>query len=201
MIKDMIYKEEQILYPMSLDTLSDDDWEKVRSGEEEIGYAWVQPEGGFPLSKAKKERPDKPSEEQTKGTLPLDTGHLTLEHINLILTHLPVDISFVNVNDEVMYYSDTAERLFPRSPGVIGRKVQKCHPPTSVHVVDRILNEFKAGKKNVAEFWIQLSGKFIHIRYFAVRDATGTYKGTLEVSQDIIPIKKLEGERRLLDWK
>jgi DUF438 domain-containing protein len=112
-----------------------------------------------------------------------------------------VDLSFVNENDEVAYYSDVKDRIFPRSPGIIGRKVQKCHPPKSVHKVQKILNEFKEGSKDVAAFWIQLGGRFIHIRYFAVRDSNGKYKGTLEVSQDITEIKKLEGEKRLLDWE
>jgi len=139
-------------------------------------------------------------EHKISGKLTLDTGALSLEQVNLMLKHLPVDISFVNNKDEVAYYSDTPERLFPRSAAVIGRKVQKCHTPKSVHVVEKILREFKDGKKNVAEFWIQLGGKFIHIRYFAVRDKNDKYQGTLEVSQDITNIKKLEGQRRLLDW-
>jgi hypothetical protein len=120
--------------------------------------------------------------------------------VDLLLTHLPVDISFVNENDELVYYSATKERIFPRSPGVIGRKVQKCHPPKSFHVVQKILDEFRAGKRDVAEFWIQMKGRFIHIRYFAVRDSGGKYRGTLEVSQDVTEIRKLEGEQRLLDW-
>jgi len=130
----------------------------------------------------------------------LSTGRLTREQVDLLLTHLPVDISFVNENDELVYYSATKERIFPRSPGVIGRKVQKCHPPKSFHVVQRIVDEFKAGKRDVAEFWIQMKGRFIHIRYFAVRDSGGNYRGTLEVSQDVTEIRKLEGEQRLLDW-
>jgi len=132
-------------------------------------------------------------------SLSLDTGALTLQQVNLMLKHLPVDISFVNEKDEVAYYSDTPERIFPWSAGVIGRKVQNCHPPKSVHIVENILKEFKSGKKDIAEFWIQLGGKFIHIRYFAVRDKQGKYQGTIEVSQDITDIKKLDGEKRLLD--
>jgi DUF438 domain-containing protein len=134
------------------------------------------------------------------GSISLDTGSLTAEQINLMLTHLPVDLSFVNENDEVLYYSATPERIFPRSPGVIGRRVQNCHPPKSVDTVERILAEFKAGRKDTAEFWIQMRGKFLHIRYFAVRDADGKYKGCLEVSQDVTAIRALDGERRLLDW-
>jgi hypothetical protein len=127
-------------------------------------------------------------------------GRLSLEQVNLLLTHLPVDISFVDEHDEVAYYSATKERLFPRSPGVIGRKVQKCHPPKSFHMVQKILDDFRAGKKDVAEFWISMKGRFIHIRYFAVRDSEGNYRGTVEVTQDVTDIRKLEGEQRLLDW-
>jgi DUF438 domain-containing protein len=196
-VVDMIYKEEHILFPMAMEMLTDADWAKVRKGEEEIGYAWVEPEKGWaPVGEIA------PSEEEVKGRkeLALSTGHLTLEQLDLLLTHLPLDLSFVDENDEVAYYSQTKERLFPRSPGVIGRKVQKCHPPKSFYMVQRILDEFRAGKRDVADFWIQMKGRFIHIRYFAVRDAHGNYKGTLEVTQDVSEIRKLEGEQRLLDW-
>lgn len=197
MINDMIYKEEHILFPMAIETLSEDDWTKVRQGEDEIGYAWIKP--------ADEWRPLGASFQQVLltekvGSLNLDTGQLTAEQVNLILTHLPVDISFVNENDEVVYYSQTAERIFPRSPGIIGRKVQNCHPPKSVDVVEKILQEFKSGNKDSAEFWIQMKRRFIHIRYFAVRDRSGNYRGTLEASQDVTGIKRLEGEKRLLDW-
>ncbi len=118
-----------------------------------------------------------------------------------MLTHLPVDITFVDENDRVAYYSAGKHRIFPRSPAIIGRHVQKCHPSKSVHIVEKILEEFKAGRRDVSEFWLQLGDKFIHIRYFAIRDSKGNYKGTIEVSQDITEIKKLEGEQRLLDWE
>jgi hypothetical protein len=195
MINDMIYKEENILYPMALESLTEMDWLKVKNGEEEIGYAWIKPGKEWkPKETISKVEPQK------HGMLSLDTGYLSLEQINLMLKHLPVDLSFVNDKDEVAYYSDTTERIFPRSAAVIGRKVQKCHPSKSVHIVDQIIKEFKKGNKDVAEFWIQLGGKFLHIRYFAVKDKNGKYQGTLEVSQDLTNIKKLEGERRLLDW-
>ncbi len=196
-VLDMIYKEEHILFPMSLEMLTDADWGKVKRGEEEIGYAWVEPEEGWvPGAKAL------PAEAipAEAGALSMKTGRLNLEQINLLLTHLPVDISFVDENDEVAYYSATKERLFPRSPGVIGRKVQKCHPPKSFYMVQKILDEFRAGKRDVADFWIQMKGRFIHIRYFAVRDLQGKYRGTLEMTQDVTDIRKLEGEQRLLDW-
>ena len=132
--------------------------------------------------------------------LDLDIGKLTLKQVNFLLKHLPIDISFVDANDEVKYYSATEDRIFPRSPAVIGRKVQKCHPPKSVHVVEDIVKKFKSGEKDVAEFWIQLGDKMVNIRYFAVRDDQGKYMGVLEVSQDITHIKTLEGERRLIQW-
>lgn len=198
-IRDMIYKEEHILYPLAMDSVTEADWARVKAGEEEIGYAWIRPDAGWApavVAPAVAEMPAAPPE-----ALALSTGMLTPEQVNLLLTHLPVDISFVNAEDEVIYYSQTKERIFPRSPGVIGRKVQKCHPPKSFHMVQKILDEFRAGRKDVADFWIQKKGHFLHIRYFAVRDAAGTYRGTLEVSQDVTGIRKLEGEQRLLDWE
>jgi hypothetical protein len=197
MINDMIYKEEHIFFPMALELLAEEDWGRVRDGEEEVGYAWVKPESAWQPSSHAVSRElmaDK------TGSLNLDTGLLTLEQINLILTHLPLDVSFVNEQDEVVYYSQTPERIFPRSPGIIGRKVQNCHPPKSVDTVEKILEAFKAGTRDVADFWIQMKGRFLHIRYFAVRDKEGKYKGTLEVSQDLTEIRNLQGQKRLLDW-
>jgi len=199
-IRDMIYKEENILYPMSLDAFTVHDWLAVKDGEEEIGYAWIQPlTEWIPEVREEGEIVEPASEIAEK--LRLDVGNLTSEQVNLILTHIPFDITFVNENDEVEYYSQGKERIFPRSPGIIGRTVQRCHPPKSVHVVEKILLEFKSGNKDVAEFWIRAGEKMVHIRYFAVRDKQGSYKGTLEVSQEITDIKLLKGERRLLDWK
>ena len=117
----------------------------------------------------------------------------------MLLTNLPVDVTYVDANDEVRFFSATKERIFPRSPAIIGRKVQKCHPPASVDKVQAIVNDFREGRRDEAEFWIQLGGKFIHIRYYAIRDEQGGYQGTLEVSQDVTHIRALEGERRLLD--
>ena len=194
-IREMIYKEEHILYPMSLETLSDGEWIKVRQGEEEIGYAWIEPEGEWAPEAAPEERPE-PGEEKIN----LDTGFISRDLINLMLTHLPIDLTLVDEEDRVAYYSKGKERIFPRSPGIIGRKVQRCHPPDSVHIVNKILDAFREGTKDTAEFWIQMGGKFIFIRYFAIRSKEGSYKGCLEVSQDLTEIRELEGERRLLDW-
>ena len=194
-IRDMIYKEENILFLMSLETLSEADWGKVKDGEEEIGYAWIRPEGDW-APRIGEEKTDAAGSEK----IHLDAGYLTQELINLILTHLPVDLTLVDENDRVAYYSQGKERIFPRSLAIIGREVQRCHPPDSVHVVNKILEAFKKGEKDSAEFWIQLQGKFILIRYLALRSQDGAYKGCLEVSQDVTGIRGLEGERRLLDW-
>lgn len=198
-IEDMIFKEESILFPTSLKKLSTTDWIEVKNGEEEIGFAWITPGNEW--------RPVTPKSihEATQGSglgkVKLSTGNLSFEQIDLLLRNLPFDITFVNKNDEILYYSDTEHRIFPRSPGIIGRSVQNCHPPKSIHVVERILESFKKGKRDIAEFWINLEGNVYHIRYFAVRDDKGKYVGTVEVSQDITEIQKLSGEKRLLDWK
>ena len=202
-IRDMIYKEEHILFPASLDMLSDPEWIKVKEGEPDIGFAWVVPDTGWPedIIKEPEEVSPEPAEvlKDVAGALGLDTGRMTLEQINLMLTHLPVDLTFVDENDRVAYYSEGPERIFPRSPAIIGREVRNCHPPKSVHLVNKILDAFKSGSRDTAEFWIELGGKFIYIRYFAVRDADGYYRGCLEVSQDLTQIRKLEGQQRLLD--
>lgn len=195
-LEDMIFKEENILFPMVLEKFSDENWQAVRTGEEEIGYALIEaPDAAKAVT-----RPAKPAAPEHKDALGLSTGALTLEQVDLMLTHLPVDVSFVDEKDEVRYYSDVKDRIFPRSPGVIGRKVQDCHPPASVKIVQNILDAFRSSEKDTAEFWIELQGRFLHVRYFAVRDSSGTYRGTLEVSQDVTSIRKLKGERRLLDW-
>ncbi|MFZ2054712.1 MAG: DUF438 domain-containing protein [Candidatus Aminicenantales bacterium] len=201
MMSDMIYKEEKILLPMSLETLSDEDWARVRKGEEEIGYAWVTPGTEWKPAVRAADLTPLPESYRPAASLSLDTGRLTPEQINLLLKNLPVDVTYVDETDTVRYYSAGAERIFPRSPAVVGRKVQNCHPPDSVHMVNRILEAFRAGRRDVAEFWIQLKGRFISIRYFAVRDGQDHYKGCLEVSQDVTAIRELRGEQRLLDWK
>jgi DUF438 domain-containing protein len=207
-IREMCYKEENILFPTSLEKLTDLEWATIRAQEAGIGYAYVQPGDEWPPAELAAQVQDAvpPAPEAAlsgaaaAGSLiPLDVGGLTAEQINLLLTHLPVDVTFVDENDEVRYFSETRERIFPRSPAIIGRKVQLCHPPASVHRVQQILEDFRAGRRDVAEFWIQMSGLFIHIRYFALRDKQGTYRGTLEVSQELSPLRALEGEKRLMD--
>jgi len=131
----------------------------------------------------------------------LETGSLSEEETEAILNTLPLDITFVDKEDQVKFFNKLGSRVFVRTKGVIGRKVQQCHPQKSVHVVNKIVESFKVGKKDVAEFWIRMGDRVIHIRYFAVRNKEGKYLGTLEVNQDITEIKKIEGEKRLLDWE
>jgi PAS domain S-box-containing protein len=133
--------------------------------------------------------------------LKFETGSLSKEEVEAILDALPIDISFINANDAVRYFNKADKRIFVRTKAVIGRKVQLCHPQKSVHIVNRILEAFKSGKKDVAEFWITLNDRLVHIRYFAVRDKNGKYLGTMEVTQDLTDIKKIEGQKRLLDWE
>lgn len=197
-IDDMIYKEENILFPMSLEALSDDDWYGINQAAEEIGYAWITPTDEWvPRSQLGDVR----KETIQVGDIKLDVGHMSPDLMNTVLKSLPIEISVVDANDEVVYYSQTRERVFPRTPEVIGRKVQNCHPRQSLHVVEKILSEFKSGNKDAAEFWINMRGKVIYIRYFALRDDEGNYQGTLEVTQDVTGIRQLEDERRLLDWE
>ncbi len=206
----MIFKEEKILFPTSVNKLTNAEWIAIKNGESHIGYSWIKPGNLWDASLAKaieKDKTEKAQKEEAtktpdlKDNLALDVGNLSLEQLNLMLVNLPVDISFVDENDKVQFYSNNAERIFPRSPGVIGRDVHNCHPQKSVDVVSKILQSFKNKEKSQADFWINMGGKYIYIRYFALYDKTGVYKGTLEVSQDITEIKALEGERRILDWK
>jgi len=197
-VEDMFYKEENILFPTALKVLTEKEWAQVRFGEEEIGYALVTPGTDW----QPKEMP-KQTDFGTAGagnSISLSMGELTAEQINLVLTHLPVDVTYVDENDKVRYYSQGKERIFPRSPGIIGREVQNCHPSDSVHVVNKIVTAFKEGRKDSAEFWLEMNGRFIHIRYFVVRDKEGNYRGVVEVSQDVTEIKQLKGERRILSW-
>lgn len=139
--------------------------------------------------------------EDKKRILQFETGSLSKDEAEAVLDSLPVDISFIDKEDRVKYFNKAEGRIFVRTKAVIGRKVQLCHPQKSVHVVNKILEAFKTGKKDVAEFWINLNDRLILIRYFAVRDKNGKYLGTVEVTQDITDIKKIEGQKRLLDWK
>ncbi len=203
-IQEMFYKEEHILYPNSLEKLSGEEWWQVRVQSAEIGYCYVTPGDEWPPKETALEvvsalQPEQEAPPAARGLLHLDTGTLSPEMVNLILNHLPIEISFVDAEDRVRYFTQMGERIFPRSPAVIGRTVQNCHPPDSVDRVEAILDAFREGRRDVAEFWIQMGERFIHIRYFAVRDKRGDYRGALEVVQDVTHIRELEGEKRLLD--
>ncbi len=137
----------------------------------------------------------------SEGLLRFETGTLSKDEIEAILNTLPVDITFVDKEDTVKYFSKSEGRIFARTRSIISRKVQKCHPQKSVHIVNKIVESFKEGKKDLAEFWIEKGNRLVHIRYFAVRNRDGKYLGTIEVTQDITNLKKIEGEKRLLDWK
>jgi uncharacterized protein len=128
------------------------------------------------------------------------TGIVTVEQLTSVLPTLPIDLTFVDANDRVAFFTEGRDRIFARSKAIIGRKVQHCHPPSSVDVVDHILDYFRVSRQNVAEFWINLRGKLVHICYFAVRDKEGKYLGTVELTKDIAPLRELAGERRLLQY-
>jgi DUF438 domain-containing protein len=194
---EMVYKENRILFPMAMETLSPEEWAEVRRGEDDLEYPFAPPAAPFDAARMTlAAAPVAPAAE----AVALRTGMLSVEQLTAMLTHLPIEVSFVDADGYVRFYSDNPQRTFPRSPGVIGRHVENCHPPKSVDTVKRILTAFKDGKKDVAEFWIQLEGRFLHIRYFAVRSEGGAFLGTLETTQDVTGIRSLEGEHRLLDW-
>ena len=185
------FREERILFPYMLSTIDENQLNSLQGEAFELGYPYVQP----PRPLIKEEKPDIES-----GMANLGTGILTIEQIKLIFNHLPVDITFVDEQNKVKYFSSPAKRIFPRTVAVIGRDVSNCHPKESVHVVEQIVESFRKGEKSQADFWIKMRGEFILIQYFAVRDALGNYKGVIEVSQEVSEIRALEGEKRLLDW-
>jgi DUF438 domain-containing protein len=198
-IREMIFKEENILFPMAVETLTEDEWLKAAQDSDEIGYCLVRPAG-----KWKPERTDvkaQPTERPDieKGTVRFDSGVMTVEELESMLNSMPIDITFVDKNDVVKYFSQGKERIFHRTKSVIGRSVQNCHPPASVHVVEKIVEDFKSGKKDSEDFWIQRGDMFVLIRYFAVRNARGEYLGTMEFTQNIKPIQALTGEKRLAE--
>jgi len=193
----MIFKEENILFPTCLEKLSANDWVEVLKESDKVGYVFVEKskETEALVKDLKSALLEEPVFKNNEISLP--TGKLRLKELMSVLNTLPVDITFVDNEDKVRYFSDGKERIFLRTKSVIGIKVQNCHPPQSLEAVEEILKSFKEGKKDTFDFWINQEGKFVYIRYFAVRDKGGSYLGTLEVSQDLTEIKKLEGEKRL----
>ncbi len=194
------------LFPNAMDLLTEGDWKEFYQGDEEIG--WMLPNKPTPYPEIEEEEYVHPSMDtkerklsfSLEDTFHYDEGYMTPDQVNLLLKFLPVDITYVDENDKVIFYNRGEDRVFPRSKGIIGREVKFCHPPKSVHMVLRIVDEFRAGTKDVAEFWINFKGRMIHIRYFAIRDKEKKYRGVIEMSQDVTDIQKLEGQQRLLDW-
>jgi DUF438 domain-containing protein len=195
--------EETVLFPNALDILTEDEWINMRKGEEEIGWMLPEPPAPFPHIEYIHPSEDFTKREMTfslENTSHYDEGYMTVEQVNLMFKIMPLDLTYVDENDKVIFYNRGEERVFPRSAGIIGREVRFCHPPKSVGTVMKILAEFRKGTKNESSFWINYKDRLIYIRYFAVRDANLNYKGVIEMSQDITDIKTIEGEKRLLEW-
>lgn len=198
-IDDMVIKEEEILFPMSLDNIGDGEWYEISKQSLEIGYCLYDPQVDW--------RPEGVAEEsindiqQSSGQIQLPSGGFNVEELLAILNHLPVDMTFVDRNDKVKYFSQGAERVFQRNRAILNRDVRLCHPPASAHIVDKIVADFKSGKESRAPFWINMGGKMIYIEYFALRNDKDEYLGTLEVSHNVNVYRELEGEQRILSYK
>ena len=199
LLQNHFYKENNILFPAALSVITEQEWVEIRKEFDEIGYCCFTPPELISIVPST-ETVQAPTQ-APEGILQFETGSLTKDQLDSLINTLPVDITFIDENDTVRYFNKPEKRFFVRTKAVIGRKVHMCHPQKSLNVVTTILDSFKTGKKDVAEFWITLNDRLIHIRFFAVRDNNGKYMGTMEVVQDITKIKKIEGERRLLDWK
>jgi uncharacterized protein len=197
-IEGMIFKEENILFPAALERIGVKEWVEILKACDEIGYPYVRG-AGLHEALVETEKLEEQAAAIGAGEISMPSGRLTLEELVASLNALPIDITFVDAEDRVKYFSQSKDRIFVRATSVLGRNVENCHPPQSVHKVKAIVDAFKAGTREHADFWIRLHGKFVFIRYFAVRAADGRYLGTLEVTQDLTEIMKLQGERRLLD--
>jgi DUF438 domain-containing protein len=192
----MIFKEEEILFPMSMDTLGESEWVSVDRQSLEYGFCLYDPTEAWKPEMASQE----PEETVEAEKVRLPSGQIFPSELNAILNTIPFDLTFVDKDDRVRYFTQGRERIFARSRAILGRKVQLCHPPSSVHIVEQILDDFHSGRESHAPFWIEMKGRFIHIEYFALRDDDGNYLGTLEVSQDLTEKRALEGEQRLLAY-
>jgi len=195
-VADMTMKEEEILFPMSMDKLTDAEWYEIDKQTQEIGYCLFDPSVEW-----KPEGIEESLEEKADdGYIHLKSGSFTKEELNAILNTLPIDMTFVDRNDKVKYFSQGKERIFQRNRAILNRDVLLCHPPSSAGIVEKILDDFSNNKEESAPFWIQMGGKFIHIEYFPLKNEKGEYLGTLEVSQDLSEKRKLEGEQRILSY-
>ncbi|KJF43652.1 DUF438 domain-containing protein [Draconibacterium sediminis] len=195
---DMIKKEEEILFPMAMDVLTTEDWWNIHKQTLEYGFSLYDPNVEWKPEGLTEEAAE--SNITSDGNIQLPSGSFSAEEIKAILNSVPFDMTFVDKNDKVKYFTQGKERIFARSRSIINRDVRLCHPPGSTHIVEKILEDFKSGKASHAPFWIQMKGKFIKIEYFALRDENGNYLGTLEVSQDLSENRSLEGERRILSY-
>jgi DUF438 domain-containing protein len=196
-IEEMIYKEEQILFPMCMDTLSDEEWYSIYNQSLEIGFCLYDPQDEWRPEGVKAEK----KETTESARIQLPSGSMTIPELTAILNTMPFDLTFVDKDDTVRFFTQGKERIFARNRAILGRKVQLCHPPSSVHIVQKILDDFHSGRQEKAAFHIDMHGKFISIEYFALRGADGEYLGTLEVSQDLTEKRTLEGEKRILNYE
>lgn len=192
------YKENNILFPTALSVITQQEWVDIRKEFDAIGYCCFTPPD---LVAAPKEESPQVQVPMPTGIIQFENGNLTKEQLDSLLNTLPVEITFIDENDTVRYFNKPEKTIFVRTKAIIGRKVQNCHPAKSLETVTKIVQSFKTGKKNSAEFWINMSNRIIYIRFFAVRDAQRKYVGAMEVVQDVTDIQKLQGEKRLLDWQ
>lgn len=198
-VREMIFKESKILFPMLLETLSENDWLAVQNDSDQIGYCLIEPQLHWQPAGSKETPAAAMTSRQDADYIKFATGVLTPKEIEHIFNHLPVDITFVDKDGIVKYFSTAKERIFHRTKTIIGRKVENCHPPASVHIVEQIAADLKSGKKDLEAFWIKLGDKFVYIQYFAVRDDQGEFLGILEVTQNIQPLQQVTGEKRIMD--
>ncbi|MCC6367778.1 MAG: DUF438 domain-containing protein [Bryobacterales bacterium] len=197
-MEEMIFMEENILFPACLDTFTEDEWAEIWKASLHGGWCLVEPREGYrPTAQA----PAGPVPPAVNEGVQLPTGRLSVAQLAALFATLPVDITFVDADDRVAFFSEGPGRIFSRTNAILGRKVHHCHPPGSLDVVDRILDDFRSGRQSVAEFWMRFMGRMVHTRFLAVRDGAGAYLGALEVTQDIGPIQRLSGERRLLEYE
>lgn len=200
-LTDMVQKEEEILFPMCMDVLTTEDWWNIHKQTLEIGFTLYDPqEEWIPEGIELNDDDGSAGSLMTDGTIQLPSGSFSAKEIMTILNTISADMTFVDKNDKVKYFTQGKHRIFTRSRSIINRDVRLCHPPGSVHIIEKILEDFKSGKASHAPFWIQMKGKFIHIEYHALRDEKGEYLGTLEVSQDLTHLRELEGEQRILSY-
>jgi len=199
-LSDMIQKEEEILFPMCMDVLTTDDWWYVHKQTLDFGFTLYDPKVEWKPERFQGDAEDYEAPDQVGDSVALPSGSFSVAELKAILNTAPVDMTFVDKHDKVKFFTQGKHRIFPRSRSIINRDVRLCHPPGSVDIVEKIIEDFRSGKESHAPFWIQLKGRFILIEYYAMRDDHGEYLGTLEVSQDLTNARALEGERRILSY-